>query len=138
VTVDAYPKLLPEGIPAWHQPYWDSLREHSVRVQQCTGCGAFRHVPKEICSKCMSAQFTWSPITPAGEVYSRTVIHRAPTPAYQQDAPYVLVHVAMDDGFRMIGGMPGVSPESVHIGLRVRVTYQDVTPDWTLLQFEPA
>jgi uncharacterized OB-fold protein len=138
VTEDAYQKLLPEGIPAWHRPYWDSLREHSVRVQKCDSCGTFRHVPKEICSRCMSTEFSWSPTTPAGEVYAHTVIHRPPTPAYQQDAPYVLVHVAMDDGFRMIAGMPGIAPDSVRIGQRVRVTYEDVTPDWTLLQFEPA
>ena len=134
----AYAKLLPEGIPSWQQPYWNSLKEHSVKVQKCDNCGAFRHVPKEICNKCLSTDYSWAPITPAGEVYTFTVVRRAPTPAYQEDAPYVVVHVTMDDGFRMIGGMLNVDPESVRIGQRVKVAYSDATPEWTLLQFEPA
>jgi hypothetical protein len=46
MTDIAYAKLLPEGIPSWHQPYWDSLKAHSVKVQKCTSCGAFRYVPQ--------------------------------------------------------------------------------------------
>ena len=65
------------------------------------------------------------------------VVRRAPTKAYQADAPYAVVHVTMDDGFRMIGSMKGVDPEGVRIGQRVRILYEDVTPEWTLLQFEP-
>ena len=138
MTQSAYAKLLPEGIPSWHQPYWDSLKEHSVKVQKCNGCGAFRYVPKEICNKCLSTDYCWAPIRPTGEVYTYTVIRRAPTAAYQAEAPYALVHVAMDDGFRMIATMTNTDPESVRIGQRVKVAYYDVTPQWTLLQFEPA
>jgi hypothetical protein len=133
----AYTKLLPEGIPAWQQPYWDSLKKHSIKVQKCDNCGAFRYVPKEICNKCLSTEYSWTPINPTGEVYTFTVIRRAPTAAYQADAPYVVVHVTMDDGFRMIGGTMNVDPESVRIGQRVKVAYDDATPEWTLLQFEP-
>ena len=134
----AYEKLLPADIPGWHQPYWDSLKRHRAEVQKCDECGAFRYVPKEICNRCLSAKYSWSPIKPTGEIYTFTIVRRAPTPAYQADAPYAVVHVTMDDGFRMIGGMKNVDPETVRIGQRVTVAYEDVTPDWTLLQFEPA
>jgi uncharacterized protein len=138
VTDTAYTKLLPEDIPSWHRPYWDSLKEHSVKVQRCDNCGAFRHVPKEICNECLSTGYSWSPITPTGEVYTYTVVRRAPTPAYQADAPYALVYVTMDDRFRMIGAMKNADVEAVRIGQRVKVAYNDATPEWTLLQFEPA
>ena len=138
MTVGTYTKLLPEGIPSWHQPFWESLREHRVKVQKCSGCSAFRYVPKEICSKCLSTDYVWAPIRPTGEVYTYTIVHRAPTAAYQADAPYALVHVAMDDGFRMIARMINTPPESVRIGQRVKVAYEEITPQWTLLQFEPA
>ena len=138
MTDIAYAKLLPEGIPSWHQPYWDSLKAHSVKVQKCSGCGALRYVPKEICNKCLSTAYSWAPIRPTGEVYTYTIVRRAPTAAYQADAPYAVVHVAMDDGFRMIAAMKNTDPETVRIGQRVKVAYEDVTPQWTLLQFEPA
>jgi hypothetical protein len=137
MTDAAYAKLLPEAIPAWQRPFWDSLKAHDARVQKCDGCGAFRYAPKEICSRCYSTDSHWATIRPGGEIYTYSIVRRAPTKAYQADAPYAVVHVTMDDGFRMIGSMKGVDPEGVRIGQRVRILYEDVTPEWTLLQFEP-
>lgn len=133
-----YQKFLPEGVPSWQLPFWDSLKEHDVRVQKCDGCGAFRYVPKEICNRCHATGATWTPISGTGQVYTYTVVRRAPTKAYQAEAPYALVHVTMDEGFRMIGSMKVDDPESVSIGQHVRITYEDATPDWTILRFEPA
>jgi uncharacterized OB-fold protein len=138
MTDTSYAKFLPEGIPSWQRPYWDSLKEHSIRVQKCDNCGHFRYVPKEICNNCRAVEATWTPIAGTGEIYTYTVVRRAPTPAYQEDAPYALVHVTMDEGFRMIGSIKVDDPDSVAIGQRVQVTYDDVTDDWTILQFEPA
>ena len=133
-----YDKFLPEGIPEWQMPFWDSLRAHAAAVQRCDACGKFRYVPKELCPYCHAAESTWTPIGGDGEIYTYTVVRRAPTPAFQADAPYALAHVTMDEGIRMIGRVVGVDPEAVHIGMRVRVAYADVTPEWTLLEFEPS
>jgi uncharacterized protein len=138
MTTAEYNKFLPEGIPAWQSPYWDSLKAHAVQVQKCDNCGKFRYVPKEICNNCLSTDSTWSPISGNGEIYTYTVVRRAPTPAYQEDAPYAIVHVTMDEGFRMIGSIKNVDPETVRIGQRVKVAYDDATAEWTILQFEPA
>jgi len=128
-------KFVPEGVPGWQQPFWDSLRERNVKVQRCASCGTFRHVPKEICAKCHSVDFSWAPISGRGIVYTYTIVRRAPTPAYQKDAPYAIVHVTMEEGFRMVGTMAGIEPDSVAIGAPVRVTYRDITPEWTILKF---
>jgi uncharacterized OB-fold protein len=135
---DDYPKFLPEGIPSWQMPYWDSLKAHEIKVQKCDSCGAFRYVPKEICPKCHSTATTWSSISGNGELYTYTVIRRAPTEAYQAEVPYAIVHVTMDEGFRMIGSLRGGDPENLSIGSRLKVAYNDATADWTILQFEPA
>jgi uncharacterized protein len=134
-TAPTYDKFLPEGIPGYQRPYWDSLRDHAVKVQRCDSCGAYRYVPKEICPKCQAAEATWTSIAGTGEIYTYTVVRRAPTKAFQADAPYAIVHVTMDEGFRMIGTIPETDPESVRIGQKVTVEYLDVTPDWTLLAF---
>ena len=131
-------KFLPEGVPGWQQPFWDSLRQRNIKVQRCTSCGAFRHVPKEICAKCHSMLFSWEPVSGRGVVYTYTIVHRAPTPAYQAAAPYAIVHAAMDEGFRMVGTMTGVGPDAVEIGAPVRVVYTDLSPDWTIVEFESA
>jgi uncharacterized OB-fold protein len=131
-------KFLPEGVPAWQQPFWESLREHNIKVQRCTACGAFRHVPKEICAKCYSTSFSFEPVSGRGVVYTYTIVHRAPTPAYQAGAPYAIVHAAMDEDFRMVGTMIGIDPDEVEIGAPVRVVYTELSPEWTIVEFEPA
>lgn len=132
-----YEKFLPEDIPDWQRPFWDSLRDHAVRVQRCRRCGAYRYHPKEKCHRCPSRDAEWVPISGAGEIYTFTVIRRAPTPAYAADVPYTIVHVTMAEGFRMVGTLEGIDPGEVRIGLPVDLTYHDVTADWTLLGFLP-
>ena len=131
-------KFLPEGVPGWHQPFWESLRQRDIKVQRCTSCGAFRYVPKEICANCHSKGYSWEPVSGRGIVYTYTIVHRAPTPAYQTGAPYAIVHAAMEEGFRMVGTMTGADPASVEIGAPVRVVYTDLSPEWTIVEFEPA
>ena len=130
-----YAKFLPEGIPGWQRPFWESLRAHDVRVQQCSQCGTHRYHPKEICSHCRSRRADWAPIRGTGEVYTYTIVRRAPTAAYEPDVPYVIAHVAMDEGFRMVARLTGIDLSEVGIGLPVRLGYEDVTPDWSIFTF---
>jgi uncharacterized OB-fold protein len=132
-----YAKFLPEGIPTWQMPFWDSLRERKASVQRCDDCGTFFYIPKERCPNCLSASTTWTPISGRGEIYTYTVVHRGPTPAYQADTPYVIAHVAMEEGFRMVSNLRAVDPADVRIGLPVRLIYEEATPEWTLFAFEP-
>ena len=131
---DGYDGFLPT-YPAYHQPFWDSVREHAMRIQRCTSCGAFRFVPNEMCPRCHSGESTWEPVAGTGEVYTYTVVHRAPVPAYQRDAPYVLAYVTLPEGVRMMSRLEGTPPAEVHIGMPVELVYHDVTPDLTLYHF---
>lgn len=127
----------PEGIPQWQQRFWDSLREGRIRVQRCSSCETFRHVPKEICAHCHSTAYSWEPVSGRGVVYTYTIVHRAPTPAYQQRAPYAIVHAEMEEGFRMVATMTGAAQECVEIGAPIRVVYSELSPEWTIVEFEP-
>ena len=135
---EPYAKFLPEGIPDWQMPFWESLRRRAAEVQRCDDCGTFRYIPKERCPACQSARASWVAISGRGEVYTYTIVHRAPTPAYQAEAPYAIVHLTMEEGFRMVANMHGVAPPGVRVGLPVRLMYFDATPEWTLFGFEPA
>ena len=130
-----YDKFLPE-IPPLHAPFWAALREHRVVMQQCDRCGLFRFIPTEICS-CGAPEYTWTPIAGRGEVYTYTVVHRAPTRAYQRDAPYIIGHVTMEEGPRMISTVLDCNPEDMKIGMPVEIVFDDVTEDVTLYRFRP-
>ncbi|OYD70379.1 Zn-ribbon domain-containing OB-fold protein [Rhodococcus sp. OK302] len=136
--MNTYDKFLPDDIPAWQTPFWQSLKSNKVAVQRCEACGTYRYVPKELCPSCQSVAAVWAPVVGEGTIYTYSVIRRGPTEAFQADVPYVIVHVTMAEGFRMVGGLLGVDPEDVKIGAPVRVRYVHATDDWTLLAFEPA
>jgi uncharacterized protein len=133
-----YSKFLPEDIPSWQMEFWQSLRDRHLALQRCANCGAYRYVPKEICNHCQSSSATWEPVSGRGLVYSFTVVHRAPTPAYQSDAPYAIVHVDMEEGVRMVGRWRGEDIDGIRIGLPVRLAYDSVTSDWTMIGFDAA
>jgi uncharacterized OB-fold protein len=127
----------PADVPEFHKPFWEALKARRLVVQTCEN-GHRRFVPTEICHHCGSQEWTWEPMTGKGRVYTYTVIHRGPIPAYQKDAPYVIAHVEMDEGVRMISNLIGIEPAEVRVGMPVEVVYEDANPEWTLYKFTPA
>lgn len=125
----------PDDLPEFHEPFWDSVRAHAARLQRCDGCGTFRFIPTEICARCRSEAATWTPVSGRGVVYTFTVVHRAPTPAYQADAPYVIAHVELEEGPRMISNLVGVDPATVRIGQPVHLVYEDQEDGSALYKF---
>ncbi len=131
-----YEGFRPEITPL-HAPFWDGLRRHELLVQQCANCGRLRFVPTELCPACYSSKATWSRVSGRGRVYTFTVVHRAPTPAYQADAPYALAYVELEEGPRLPARLVDVDLESVMVGMPVEVVFDDVAPDLTLYRFRP-
>lgn len=130
--------LPPDDMPDFHRPFWEALKAHQLTVQRCEDCGTLRFVPKELCAHCGSPASGWAPVSGRGKVYTYTVIHRGPTPAYQADAPYVIAHVELDEGPRVISNLIGCDSATVSIGMPVEVVFEDVANGWTLYKFRPA
>ncbi|WP_459618809.1 Zn-ribbon domain-containing OB-fold protein [Bordetella sp. 2513F-2] len=55
-----------------------------------------------------------------GRLYSYSVVHRAPSPAYAEDVPYTIAIVATDEGPHLMTRIVGISPERLEIGMRLR------------------
>jgi uncharacterized OB-fold protein len=132
----AYEKFVPEITPL-HEPFWAAVKEHRLDLQRCDSCGTFRFIPGEICHRCWSTDATWTTVSGDGEIYTYTVVYRAPTPAYQEDAPYAIVHVQLPEGPRMTGTLVDCAPDAIEVGMPVRVVFDDVTPELTLYRFAP-
>jgi uncharacterized protein len=132
----AYEGFRPE-ITALHAPFWEALRRHELLVQQCSACTRLRFVPTELCPACYSASAGWKQVSGRGRVYTYTVVHRAPTPVYQAEAPYALAYVELDEGPRVPARLVDVDPATVEVGMPVEVVFDDVAPDLTLYRFRP-
>ncbi len=71
-------------------------------------------------------------------MYSFSVVHRAPSPAFKADVPYVVAIVKTDEGPHLLSRVVGVSPDAVKIGMRLKVSMQKAPEDVSLPVFSSA
>ena len=77
-------------------------------------------------------EFDWRVSRGEGTVFAVTVVARAPSDEFRALAPYTLVLVDLDEGFRLMGhAVPGVA-----IGDRVVADYF-IHGERTLVRFRP-
>jgi uncharacterized OB-fold protein len=87
---------------------------------------------------CGNRQLEWAKVTGKGTVYSFTVIRQVigNSPAFQQDIPFVIAEVDLNEGARIFGTLVGVRPEDMRIGMEVQVIFDDVTSEVALPKFK--
>lgn len=128
----------PVPVPsALAKPFWDALKQGDFRLQRCTACGHFNHPPKIICPKCHGRRLAWEPVARTGTVYSYTIVHRPPTPAYKADIPYAVGLVDIDGTDARLLSSLVMPVADVTVGLKVELFFDAVTEDMTLFRFRP-
>jgi uncharacterized OB-fold protein len=132
-----HPKPLPE-LTGHSGEFYGFCRQGELRFQRCDACGAWRHVPREMCADCGSWDWTWARSSGLGRVFSWTVVTRALHPAFAHDVPYAPVVVELDEGVRLLTHVTDVPPEDLEIGMRVAVHFDPVTEAVTLPRFRRA
>jgi uncharacterized OB-fold protein len=119
-------------------PYWAAAREQRLVMPRCKDCGRFHFYPRTLCPHCSSARLEWTQCSGEAVVYSFTVIHRAPSPAFAARVPYVVATVKLAEGPHLMTNITGCAPDAVRIGMPVRVAFQKLSEEITLPVFEPA
>jgi uncharacterized OB-fold protein len=131
-----YEKALPE-IDEDNAEFFDSCRNHAMKLQRCLGCDTFRYYPSAVCPMCQSFAFEWHEVSGDASVYTFTVVHRPPSDAWAADVPYVYALVQLEEGPMMPTNVIGCDPSEVGIGMPVRVVYRDATDEITIPLFAP-
>ena len=78
-----------------HQ-YWESLRAQGFSLPQCQTCKEFHFYLRPACPACGSLDIQAVVTSGRGNVYSFSIVYRAPSPAFEKDVPYVVAIVATD------------------------------------------
>lgn len=118
-------------------PYWESLRNKDIKLQKCLQCGKLRFPPYPTCPFCGFQGDKWVPVSGRGKLYSWIVVHAPINPALEEDVPYTVGLVELDEGPRIAGRIVGCSPLDLKKDMRVRPNYKVVDEELTLLTFEP-
>lgn len=134
-----YEKPLPDCNSDFKE-YWEGARNHKLLVQQCSSCGTYRWYPRPVCGECGSFDHTWSEVKGNGKLFSYSTVYRPPMPEFKADVPFTVAIVELEgaSNVRLVGRLLGCPPEAIRIGMPLKVSFEDVTPEVSLPSWKPA
>ena len=133
-----YEKFLPEPTQLT-KPFWDYCKSHELRMQYCLRCSEWIWYPRAWCPNCGKRdKIEWRKLSGNGHVYSFTIIRQVidNSPAFQNDIPFIIGLVELDEGPRIYSNVTGVAVDKVAIGDAVTLYFEDVTPEFSLPKFK--
>lgn len=128
------PKPLPK-LEGFAKDFYDGCRRGELLFQCCTGCGAWRHVPRELCPTCSSWDWEWKASSGRGRVFTWTVVTRSLHPAFVEDVPLAPVVVELEEGVRLLTHVVDCPPDELEMEMPVEVVFDAVSEDVTLPKF---
>ncbi len=119
------------------RPFWAGGLVGELRLQRCADCGHIRFPVSAICPGCLSGRAEWTVTSGRGSVLSYAVFERSYHESWQDQVPYVVALIELDEGPVLISNVIGVPPSAVTVGQRVTVTFPRRGADAALPQFTP-
>jgi len=111
--------------------YWREIpQRYRLEAGKCTSCGKVWFPPRRVCGHegCTNREFETVVLPDEGEVETFTVIHVGP-PEFGDLQPYAIGLVKLSDGTRIMSQIVDVVPETVEIGMPVRVEFRKISEE---------
>ena len=130
------PAIMPEA-----KPFWEAAAQQKLKIQRCGNCNAWVWTPRPACFECGSETLVWTEVSGRGKVYSFTVIRqivgRGSSQAFQNDIPYVVAWVDLEEGPRLTTNIVGCAVEDVKLDMKVAVVFEQASPEVWMPKFKP-
>jgi uncharacterized OB-fold protein len=138
IDLAEYRKPLPHPTPET-QEFWDAAKTGDLLLQRCNTCSNVYFPPRPFCPACASRSVSSFKATGRGTLHSYVINHR-PAPGFEQDAPYAIAVVKLDEGPKMMTTMVDVAqtPEALVLDMPVEVAFEAVSDTVSLPKFRPA
>ncbi len=121
------------------QPFWEATKEHKLTYQVCAN-GHVIFYPRAHCPTCGSLDTTVKESAGEGTIYTYSVVRLNRHPAFAPLGPYAVAYVDLDEGFRILTNIVGITDPltDVKIGQRVKVSWEDQESGLSFPMFAPA
>jgi uncharacterized OB-fold protein len=86
---------------------------------------------------CWSREFTWARLSGRGRISSWVVFHQSYFRSYDNDVPYNVAEVELEEGPRLLTNVIAIGSDEIHAGMPVKIVFEDVTDEITLAKFCP-
>jgi uncharacterized OB-fold protein len=103
--------------------YWEGAGRGELVLQRCRACQVVQHRPRGLCVSCLSDDIEHILASGRGEVHTYSIVHQNQMPNFRNARPYVVAYVQLEDGPQLHTNIVGCEPDSVSIGMSVRVDF---------------
>ena len=128
-------KQLP-AVTSLNKPFWEAARRHELVAYGCSNCGTFYSGVTD-CIVCDNPHMEWVKVGGRGQVFTFCVFRQSFHPAWQDDIPYNVAYVKLDEGPLLISNIVDCPDEDIYVGMPVTVVFDDITENITLPMFKP-
>jgi uncharacterized OB-fold protein len=136
--MQARSKPLPRPTPET-QPFWEGTREGRLMIMHCNSCSRDYFYPRPYCPDCFSKDTTWRQASGKATLHTYIINHR-PAPGFENEAPYVIAVVQLEEGPRMMTNLVDVEPDprNLPVDMPLEVVFDKANDQITLPKFRPA
>jgi hypothetical protein len=117
-------------------PFWAGCLERRFLLHRCAECGR-AYWPASTCIDHGAAPMRWEPSNGRGEVHTYTIVHHAYSRDLLDRVPYALAVVRLDEGPFFHSDLVDCDLDDVHVGMRVRVTFDAIDDETVIPRFVP-
>ena len=130
-------RLLPRVTPS-NEHFWRGGKDGELRFLRCQACRQYVHPPAPRCPGCLGEEVAAEAVSGLGTVYTFTLNHQPWVPSADHPYPIAVVTLDEQDDLRLMTNVVNCPAESVHVGQRVRVVFENHDDDVWFPLFEPA
>lgn len=110
LKADPFVAAQPESLP-----FWLAAERGELLGKRCVDCGKFHWYPRCVCPFC-GGSTEWQPMSGHGRLYAFSTLRRA-------SPSYTVAHVELEEGPRMLTRLLDADPQTLKIGMPVRVEF---------------
>lgn len=132
---NGFQRILPE-VTELNRHFWSGGEDGHLHILRCNDCNRHIHPPLPICNGCRSRNLEVARVSGKARVASFTINHQPWFPGLNVPYCVAIVELAEQQGLRLTTNLVNCAPEDVHIGMPVRVVFEQHEDVWLPL-FEP-
>ncbi len=132
-----YRKPIPVPVPE-SDFFWKKANQHELWVQKCVDCQNPFFYPRMVCPDCLSENLEWFKTSGKGFLYTYMINHRPP-PGFEDDSPYAIAIVQLEEGPRMMTNIVGIenTPENLVLDMPLEVVFEDIADGMSIPKWKP-
>jgi uncharacterized protein len=118
--------------------FWDAAHAGRLLIASCRSCGIVHHYPRPFCPSCWSDDVALIEASGRATLYTYSTVYRNELPPFSDRVPYVAAVVELEEGPRLMTNIVDCDPGALRIGMALRVTFQELSPEISAPVFVPA